>query len=35
MITIEFTGEAMLFYLCMLATVGVIVKVYQVFVLEK
>jgi len=30
-LTIEFTVEAMLFYLCLVATVGLIVKCWQLF----
>jgi hypothetical protein len=32
---IDLDADFMLFYLCMLATLGIVVKIYQVFIKEK
>lgn len=35
MITIEFNADMMLFYLCLLGTLGVVMKGYQLFGKQK
>jgi len=34
-IIFEFSCEAMLFYLCLAATIGIFLKIYQLFVVNK